>query len=168
MSGTVLAQDAGVSQATISLIERGLLAPSLATLYRVARALDVSPAELLARSSVTGAHLVRSGHGVALRADDRDESQIAHLLTSQASSLELEAYLFDYPAGGQPTETFAHAGEDFVFVLEGSVDVGVGDRRYPLGAGDSLHYGATIEHEWNVGAAGVRLLLIVRTPRGTT
>ena len=48
-----LAQKSGLSQPTISYIERGLRIPSLDTAYRIANALDVDLSNLIKRASKT-------------------------------------------------------------------------------------------------------------------
>jgi transcriptional regulator with XRE-family HTH domain len=47
-----LAQKSGLSQPTISYIERGLRIPSLDTAYRIAAALDLNLSSLIKRASI--------------------------------------------------------------------------------------------------------------------
>jgi transcriptional regulator with XRE-family HTH domain len=51
MSMNALAEKSGLSQSMVSLVERDLRNPTLDTLLRIARALDVDLAKLLAKAS---------------------------------------------------------------------------------------------------------------------
>lgn len=51
---TRLAEMSGMSQQMISCIERGMRVPTIATLYRVARALGTTSEEVLAEASNEG------------------------------------------------------------------------------------------------------------------
>jgi transcriptional regulator with XRE-family HTH domain len=54
VSMTRLAEMSGMSQQMISCIERGMRVPTIATLYRVARALGTTSEEVLAEASNEG------------------------------------------------------------------------------------------------------------------
>lgn len=51
LSMTVLAERSGLSQASVSYIERGMRIPTLDTLLRIATALDVDLSDLIRRAS---------------------------------------------------------------------------------------------------------------------
>ncbi|MDZ4133889.1 MAG: cupin domain-containing protein, partial [Dethiobacteria bacterium] len=42
----------------------------------------------------------------------------------------------------------SHSGEEFVYVLEGTLTVFMEDKEYALYPGDSLHMLSTVPHEW--------------------
>jgi transcriptional regulator with XRE-family HTH domain len=52
ISQEALADSAEVDRTYVSLLERGLRQPTLETLFRLARALSVSPATLVSRTTV--------------------------------------------------------------------------------------------------------------------
>jgi transcriptional regulator with XRE-family HTH domain len=51
LSQEQLALNAGMDRTYISLLERGLRQPTLSTLFRLARILDVAPANMVARTA---------------------------------------------------------------------------------------------------------------------
>ena len=53
LSMTVLAERAGLSQPSLSYIERGMRIPNLDTLFRIAEALDVDLGALIQRATET-------------------------------------------------------------------------------------------------------------------
>jgi quercetin dioxygenase-like cupin family protein len=43
-------------------------------------------------------------------------------------------------------ELYRHEGEEWLYVLSGQLSVTIGNEKYSLGPGDSLHFDATIGH----------------------
>jgi quercetin dioxygenase-like cupin family protein len=80
-------------------------------------------------------------------------------------ALLLEPQLFVLSAGASSDGAYAHAGEEFLFVLEGAVTVWIGqDERHRLTMGDSLTFPSTIPHRWRNRADGETRLLWINTP----
>ncbi len=60
---------------------------------------------------------------------------------------------------------FQHEGEEFVYVLEGNVEVKVGDHVNKLKKGDSLHFNSGVKHDLrNIGKADAELIVVVYAP----
>ncbi len=56
-------------------------------------------------------------------------------------------------------------GEEFVYVLTGSIEVVVGEHVNKLGTGDSLHFNSGIQHHMrNIGETDAELIVIVYNP----
>lgn len=65
-------------------------------------------------------------------------------------------------SGDQP---FVHSGEECCFVLNGRVDMDVGDQKYILEKGDSIYFSSEQTHRWcNIGDEKLVLLLAVSPP----
>lgn len=63
------------------------------------------------------------------------------------------------PRTSSPAPT-THPGEEFVYVIEGSITLDVDGKLYNLRPGGTLYYTATIPHRWhNPGDAEARFLL---------
>jgi quercetin dioxygenase-like cupin family protein len=65
---------------------------------------------------------------------------------------------------GAPTafqEYFVHDGEEFLYVVQGTVEVDVEGDLSVLAAGDSLYYQGGLRHRWRQAATGpVRVILV--------
>jgi transcriptional regulator with XRE-family HTH domain len=157
-----LARQSGVSQPFISQLERGQFSPSLATLYRVAAVLDVSPSALLPDGNADGRKVARAGRGARLAMSDDRHSPVARML-SQGSSDVLEAFEYDIEPAPEPTDWFAHSGEELIYVLSGVLALEVeGQEAITLRRGDSIHFDATAPHRWIVtGRRSARIVLVV-------
>jgi transcriptional regulator with XRE-family HTH domain len=153
----VVATTAGVSQPFLSKLESGQLAPSIATLYALADALEVSPSDLLPAVDAT------TGSETPLAGGESEGSPKAHLVAGGAGRLT-EAYLFTAEAGDSDDVDFAHEGEEFVFVLEGTVVLTQHGRERVVETGGSLSFDPRAPHRWRAPERARYLLVSTRSP----
>ncbi len=155
-----LAQAAGVSPSHLSAIERGISAPSLSTLQRLTANLDVNLVTLLG-AGPPGQALVRRGEGFVLRTGTPGV-RIEHL---GPTAKTMEPQLFTVAPGAGSEGGYTHEGEEFLYVLEGRLELwlGVGER-FEVGPGDALGFASTRSHRWtNVGRVPA-VVLWINTP----
>ena len=160
-----LAARSGVSQPFLSEVERGQSIPSIATLYRIAAALDISPAVLLPSEDVHEVTVVRAGQGKLVPSSDRPGSAIGRVILSDPSrGLEIYEYVID--PDDDLDVWYEHPGHKVLHVLEGRLQLRFERRRgVRLGPGDWIVHPGAISHRWIVeGAAPVRLELVVIRP----
>lgn len=129
----------GVSQPMLSAIENGRSAPSIPTLYAVAEALGVGPADLLTIAPPL------PEHGAPLAGGDADAATALTLLHAGAGRL-IEAYRVDQRAGHDEGLAFQHSGEDVIHVLEGSGVLRYGDEELSVSAGDTVWIDGGVAH----------------------
>lgn len=154
-----LAEVTGLSTALISQVERDITDPSLETLRRVARALDVPLFSLFQGDAAAVVRadrrmLVTSPHG-----------HITYARVSPGSGrLELLEGTLE-PGGASSPEPWSHPSEECVVVLEGRVVVEVADDRHELDEGDSCYFDSRSPHRYvNPYDAVARFLLAVTPP----
>lgn len=141
-----VAERAGVTESFLSQVERDVTSPSIATVQRIARALDVSIAQLFAEDSHTGRVVRREARRrvayPGLRAVDE------FLTTNMAGRLQVILSTIE-PGGGTGAEPYAHdSDEEVVVVLAGVLDLWVGDEHYVLREGDAITFPSRMPH-WN-------------------
>jgi transcriptional regulator with XRE-family HTH domain len=165
LSMRALAARAGMSQPFLSNLENARAMPSIATLYRIAHALGVSPRDFLPTQGAAQVSLVRAGEGAIAPVGDEDGSATSHVVAGAPGRM-IEARTYDVAPGASLGEWFEHPGEDLLVVLEGEVLVELADgTRHELRAGDVLWHVATIAHRWTSrSAATTRLLLVNARP----
>jgi DNA-binding transcriptional MerR regulator/quercetin dioxygenase-like cupin family protein len=154
------AERTGLSVSFISAVERNATGASVATLQRLTSAYDTTVLQLFGSETPAG-RLVRptgrpvlelGGHGV----------RIEQLATDLR---QLEPQLFILAPGASSDGAYAHAGEEFIFVLDGRCTVWVGtDERYRLREGDALAFPSTLPHRWRNDAGEETRLLWINTP----
>ncbi|MDX1512991.1 MAG: cupin domain-containing protein [Gammaproteobacteria bacterium] len=150
LSQRELARRAGVTNATISLIEKNKSSPSVSSLKKVLDGLPMSLAEFFALEIPPGDQIffradelpVFSEGGVSFRQlggdGDRHQLQILHE---------------SYPPGADTGETMlSHESEEGGLVLTGRIEVTVGDQQRILGPGDAYYFDSRTPHRFrNVG-----------------
>jgi quercetin dioxygenase-like cupin family protein len=66
---------------------------------------------------------------------------------------------------GKAPEISSHEGEEFIYVLDGRIEVEYGKETYTLVAGDSIYFDSIVAHRVQaVGSVGARLLSTVYAP----
>ncbi|WP_159855016.1 helix-turn-helix domain-containing protein [Rathayibacter sp. VKM Ac-2754] len=164
LSMRALAGTAGVSQPFLSKLENGKLLPSLSTLYALAAALEVPPAELVP-TVASSDDTTPEAH---LRASDAPNAPRARLVVG-GPGRTTEAYLFTSWPGDSDDVDFAHPGEEFVFVIEGTAVLSYADgQQRTVTAGESITIDTRRPHRWSVPAEapGAARYLLVTTHSG--
>jgi len=142
-----LARRSGFSKGFLSKIENGRAQPPIATLMRLAGALDTGLNELFDGPRPDGAP-----DSVLTRAGEREyvphsrERGYAFERLALASPFRLTPYVIHLAEEQEAPAGFQHAGEEFILVLAGELDYAVGGRVHRMREGDSLVFDATRPH----------------------
>ncbi len=163
LSQRELARRTGVSNGTISLIEKGETDPSVSLLKKILDGLSMSMAEFFAgdpppprRYFFAREDLVEIGSGpISFR-------HMAH--GSGESNLQILYERYEPGAGTGPS-MLSHEGEEGGFILSGELEVMVGDQIRVLGPGDGYQFPSTLPHRFrNVGAEPCELVSACTPP----
>jgi quercetin dioxygenase-like cupin family protein len=135
----------------LSKIETAKAAPSVATLMRIAAALGTTAAALLEPTTDGGTIFTPADRttGPAMQRSDAGYRFVT--VAAQRDHKLVQPFIFEAAAGQRSprgrAQPLMHAGEEFVFVLNGRMRYRVGPTQYTLGPGDSLYFDAEQEHE---------------------
>jgi transcriptional regulator with XRE-family HTH domain len=153
-----LASRAAITESFLSQVERDVTSPSIATVRRIARGLDLSIAQLFADEPTSGRVVRFAGRR---RVAYPGLGTVAEFLTSnQAGRLQVLLETID-PGGGSGSEPFTHdSDEEVIVVLDGEVDVWVGDEHYLLAAGDAVTLPPRLPH-WHVNRGERKAVVLV-------
>ncbi len=159
-----LATRAGMSQPFLSNLENSRAMPSIATLYKIARALGVSPREFLPpeQSRVV---VVRNGEGVLGRVGEEANSAMSRVVAGAPGRM-IEAHTYTVEPGAGLGGWFEHEGEDLLVVIAGNVVIEFADgRRYELTSGDVVWHESSLAHRWSsLGSETAQLMLVNARP----
>jgi transcriptional regulator with XRE-family HTH domain len=136
-----LAEQSGVSKATISKIEREEVSPTAVILVRLAGAFDLTLAGLLLRAEGGGERLSRAKDQATWR--DPATGYVRRQVFSRPDH-PLEVVQVELPAGRSvtfPASSYALIRQA-VWVTAGSLVIQEGTERHELGVGDCLGFGA--------------------------
>lgn len=143
-----LASAAGISVGMISKIENGQISASLSTLQALSGALSVPLSSLFASfEDRQDCSFVRASQGVVI---ERRGTKVGHVYQLLGHVLRgdvvIEPYLITLTEGAVPYTSFAHAGVEFIYMLEGDVRYRHGGDTYDLGPGDALLFDSSALH----------------------
>jgi DNA-binding transcriptional MerR regulator/quercetin dioxygenase-like cupin family protein len=152
----------GLSISFLAALERGETGASIATLQRVAGAYGTTMVEIFGPPPAIGDRMVRAGEAAVLRLGDAS----VHIEQLARGAAQLEPQLFVLAPGASSDGAYAHEGEEFLYLLAGSLTVWVGDREvYHLERpGDALTFPSITPHRWRNDARGETRLLWINTP----
>ena len=156
-----LARRAGVSRAMLSQTELGQSAPTINLLWKVARALDVTFAALVAGGHETTPVVLPAREGKLLTNQDGTFSSRA--LFPLGERRRAEFYELRVKGGGEETATPHPAGTvENLVVASGSVNVDIDGAGHRLEAGDALQFSADVPHSYrNAGAVEAVMYLVI-------
>jgi transcriptional regulator with XRE-family HTH domain len=149
------AQRAGLSPAHLSRLETGHRQPSLPMLLGLARIYGTTVAELLGESAPEHEPIIRAGRGETAAADGWTYHRAG------GPGRAMQALRLVVPYGSQGDVVRVHPGEEWLYVLDGRLRLGLGEAVHELGPGDSAHFDSMTAHR--IAAAtpdGVQLLFV--------
>lgn len=146
MTLDALAETTGVSKGYLSRLEAGKKAPSIATVMKLSRALDVSVGALFGeQTDAQDIHIVRRTERDTLARGSEIGATFIPLSRGAADSLE--SFLYYPPDRFVDGNRAEHAGEEMVYVLAGEVEVRFADRSAQLGEGDFIQFRGHNSHQ---------------------
>jgi transcriptional regulator with XRE-family HTH domain len=161
-----LAASTGLTKSYLSKIQNSRKLPPIATLSRIAQALGTGIGSFFGDilEAREGASIVRRNERLPVvrggTAFGYDYVSLAHKRLSK----RMEPFVFTFPSKIDRHVFFDHGGEEFVFILSGTVIFQVGDERWTLEEGDSIYFDAAIPHRgWSVGRDAKALVVVHAT-----
>ncbi len=159
-----LAKMTGLTKGYLSQIENSTKTPPFSTLDKIAYALGVD---------ITSFFVTREDEQVdakitVIKPDERKRVAPGGLrrgygyesLAYRKPGKNMEPYLITVDS--RSISSFKHEGEEFLFILEGSLEFSFGGKKYILEPGYSVYFDSGIEHSGRVlGDEKVRMLCII-------
>ncbi len=157
-----LAERAGVTESFLSQVEREVTSPSIASVQRIARALDLAIAELFTEEAP---------HSRIVRRPERRRiaypglGAVDEFLTADMSGrIQLILSTIE-PGGGTGEEAYAHdSDEEVIVVLAGRLELWVADEHHLLEEGDTIAYSSRLPHRNVNPGDGPAVVLFCVTP----
>jgi transcriptional regulator with XRE-family HTH domain len=159
-----LSDRSGLSFNAISKIERGENSPTVASLHKIASALEVHITDLFRQEVRQFAVFVRSEDSTLLRSNGITIESLGSGLPNQ----QLEPFkMIVSPNSENILESVSHSGEEFVYCLSGRLEYIVGNETFILEPGDRLLFKASQPHCWrNLGKEPAEVMLVFETDQG--
>ncbi|MFE4369471.1 helix-turn-helix domain-containing protein [Streptomyces sp. NPDC056835] len=146
---------AGLSPAHLSRLETGHRQPSLPMLLSLARIYGTTVSELLGEMPPERDPIVRAGRMEPVEADGWTYHQAG------GPGRAMQPLRLQVPYGAQGDLVRVHPGEEWLYVLEGRLQVTLGNAVHVLDPGDSAHFDSLTPHRIAaVGPEGTELLFV--------
>jgi DNA-binding transcriptional MerR regulator/quercetin dioxygenase-like cupin family protein len=153
-----VAQAVGISVGFLSALERSQMSGSVGTLRKLARFYKTN---ILDFFDATGAS------GRQVRPEQRKILEAGPGVTMELlawGNTVMEPHLFRIAPEAGSGESYAHAGEEFIFVLRGQLAISLEDEEYRLKSGDSFYFESATPHHWKNPGRLETWVLWVNTP----
>src|SRR5450432_4515595 len=153
-----VAKAAGISVGFLSAIERSQMSASVSTLRKLARyyktnILDfydtAEPNKPLVRPKAR--KVLEAGPGVRME------------LLAWGNTV-MEPHLFRVLPEAGSGDSYAHEGEEFLYILRGQLQISLRGEKYLLKSGDSFYFESAVPHHWSNPGRSEAWILWVNTP----
>jgi len=153
-----VAKVAGISVGFLSALERSQMSASVSTLRKLARFYQTNILDFFDPSESDSRlvppqkrKILEAGPGVRME------------LLAWGNTV-MEPHLFRIAPNAGSGESYAHEGEEFLYVLRGEFQISIEEKEYRLKAGDSFYFESTVPHRWLNPGRNESLVLWVNTP----
>ncbi|HBV96417.1 MAG: hypothetical protein JL50_14150 [Peptococcaceae bacterium BICA1-7] len=142
-----VARRTGFTKGLLSKVENNKVSPPVSTLVKIAKALDVTLGDLFSASDGQQIRIVRKGERASYNPEYQGGRQIIETLVSGFYRQRMEPVIITIDAAGEhEPRLYSHPGQEFIFVLEGTMNYIYGEERYTLMEGDSLYFNSEFRH----------------------
>src|SRR3954467_13848886 len=153
-----VAKAAEISVGFLSAIERSNMSASVGTLRKLARFYGMNVLDLFEAEDSTHP-VVRKHERKALSGGPGVNME----LLARGHTV-LEPHLFRVAPGRGSGSAYSHEGEEFMFLLQGELEMQLGGEKYRLRAGDSMNFQSSTPHERHNPGRKETLILWVNPP----
>ena len=164
---SVLAERSGVSKAMLSQIESEKVNPTIATVWKIARGLEVELHSILKVDTGRVRKFIITKQENATALDTAENGPHIRVLSPIAMAEDLEIYLITFePDTVLKSAAHASGTEEYLTVIEGSVKVSAGEKTVELKTGDFIIYSSDVDHVIaNTFGKKAVIHMIVRFPK---
>jgi transcriptional regulator with XRE-family HTH domain len=159
-----LAERVGCTSGYISQIEKGKANLSIATLKKVATALEVKLVDFFIEDDEGEDIVIKKGKGFEIQYPQGDAS--IFLLVRKLSGRNMEPLLARFEPNSGSHGLYSHAGgQEFGFVVTGELDLTVEDNVFQLKKGDSFYFDSARPHGYvNNGKEISEVIWVISPP----
>ncbi len=156
-----LAGATGESPEFLEKVEQDEMTPPVGFLLRLAGALKIDPATFLSREDKA---LIRDMRAQAFTKRTQDYSY--QTLSPGAENDHLRAFMITIePKQTHKPVAYKHEGEEFIFVMEGDLQLTVASKTHHLRPGESIHFNSDTPHKLkSISDDQTRCLVVLYTP----
>jgi DNA-binding transcriptional MerR regulator/quercetin dioxygenase-like cupin family protein len=153
-----VANSVGISVGFLSAIERSQMSASVGTLRKLARFYKTNILDFFEPGGANP-HLVRPEKRKVLQAGPGVRMELLAW-----GNAVMEPHLFRIAPRAGSGDSYSHEGEEFLFVLRGTLRISLDGEEYRLRRGDSFYFESATPHSWSNPGNTETWLLWINTP----
>jgi DNA-binding transcriptional MerR regulator/quercetin dioxygenase-like cupin family protein len=153
-----VAQAIGVSIGFLSNLERSHSGASIGIMRKLAQYYGLNILDLFSPSDSTGP-LIRPADRKKLEGGPGVQMELLAF-----GNFAMEPHLFRVLPGAGSGESYAHHGEEFLYIMTGRLNIALGAENFQLRAGDSFYFTSDTPHSWTNPGKGETTILWINTP----
>jgi transcriptional regulator with XRE-family HTH domain len=154
----MVAEAVGISIGFLSNIERSRSGASVGIMRKLARYYKTNILDFFDPIEASGP-LVRPKDRKILEGGPG-----VHMELLAAGQISMEPHLFRIEPEAESGESYAHEGEEFLFMVRGHLTIMLENEEYHLRAGDSFYFRSHTPHRWLNPGETTALVLWINTP----
>ena len=155
----------GIDPARLSAYEDGTAVPSIGVVIQLSRVLGSKMEGLLHGGGTVSESLTicRSGESLGGEQGGTEQSYAYQSLTRPGTAGHLmEPFLLSFDPAVPPGVPITHDGQEFVYVVEGAIELFYDGRNYRLEKGDSAYLNSSLPHTFHgLGDNVAKMLAVV-------
>ena len=166
-----LAEMSELDAEDIKLIEEGEVTPSMSVLLRITRALGIRLGTILDGEESSSPVITRKGAekstmNVMKGQTSHHKNHEFFALAQDKADRHMEPFIIEIEYLSNNPDIYSHhEGEEFIYVLEGIVEINYGKSTYVLEEGDSIYYDSIVAHHVHAAAHHTaKIIGVVYTP----
>lgn len=156
-----LADRSELSKSFISQVERDLTSPSIATLIDLLQCLGTTLSDFF--SEKPDEQIVFSEEDFFIKEDGELHNTIEWIIPNAQKNI-MEPIRLTLQPGGSTYRDVPHEGEEFGYVLQGSIKIHIGNKIYTAKKGESFYFTPHSEHYITASKTTGAKLIWVSTP----
>jgi DNA-binding transcriptional MerR regulator/mannose-6-phosphate isomerase-like protein (cupin superfamily) len=153
-----VARSVGISVGFLSALERSQMSASVGTLRNLARFYKTNILDFF-NPTEFNTRLVRPERRKVLEAGPGVRMELLAW-----GNTVMEPHLFRIAPNSGSGESYAHEGEEFLYVLRGELHISLENEEYRLKSGDSFYFESATPHRWRNPGRNETCVLWVNTP----
>jgi transcriptional regulator with XRE-family HTH domain len=158
-----LAEKVGCTDAYLSQIENGRVSPSIASLKRIAEALQSKITDFFVESGDDDPVVLRTDQRVTLSLD-RWNARIQSLVINPKNK-RMHPFFTTIEPGGGSHGLYSHVGEEFGIVLKGELEIDLDGTIHVVKPNESFYYNSSQPHSWtNPGKEETVVVWVISPP----
>lgn len=156
-----LADRAELSKGFISQLERDLTSPSIATLTDILQCLGTNLKDFFNDEEEEQIVFHKEDY---FEKKDEDLGNTIEWIIPNAQKNEMEPIRLTLDPGGSTYPDLPHEGEEFGYVLSGSIQIHIGNRIYKAKKGEAFYFTPSNKHYIEAGKSGATLIWVSSPP----